>query len=127
MDIISQKLGIHPSRSSKNCLATGDETAAGDRANHIALRECLVKVGASSSAGRDARRPSWVWRRIAAQVTDHFRLLIQRARELGSNGKVQLFIGATDVGGGTGTSLGQIVAEELGLMLSDIQVVIADT
>ena len=47
MDIISQKLGIDPvALRLKNCLATGDETAAGDRANHIALRECLVKVGA---------------------------------------------------------------------------------
>ena len=34
---------------------------------------------------------------------------------ISADGKVELFIGATDVGGGTGTSLGQIVAEELGI------------
>jgi len=40
---------------------------------------------------------------------------------------VELQIGATDVGGGTGTSLGQIVAEELAMQLNDVKVVIADT
>ncbi len=44
-----------------------------------------------------------------------------------AHGKVQLFIGATDVGGGTGTSLGQIVAEELGVPLDTVRVIIADT
>jgi CO/xanthine dehydrogenase Mo-binding subunit len=44
-----------------------------------------------------------------------------------AGGNVALFIGATDVGGGTGTSLGQIAAEELDLPLSKIRVVIADT
>ena len=43
------------------------------------------------------------------------------------HGRVQLFIGATDVGGGTSTSLGQIVAEELAIPLSTIRVIIADT
>jgi CO/xanthine dehydrogenase Mo-binding subunit len=46
---------------------------------------------------------------------------------ISAGGKVELFIGATDVGGGTGTSLGQIAAEELGIPLSEINVVIADT
>ena len=44
-----------------------------------------------------------------------------------ADGNVELQIGATDVGGGTGTSLGQIVAEELALPLTDIEVIIADT
>jgi CO/xanthine dehydrogenase Mo-binding subunit len=46
---------------------------------------------------------------------------------ISTNGKVELFIGTTDVGGGTGTSLGQIAAEELGIPLNEINVVIADT
>ncbi len=44
-----------------------------------------------------------------------------------TDGKVELSIGATDVGGGTGTSLAQIVAEELNIPLKEIHVVIADT
>lgn len=46
---------------------------------------------------------------------------------IGADGKVELFIGATDVGGGTGTSLAQIAAEELGVPLNEIEVIIADT
>ena len=46
---------------------------------------------------------------------------------IGDDGRVELSIGATDVGGGTGTSLGQIVAEELNISLNEITVVIADT
>ncbi|MGH7887946.1 MAG: xanthine dehydrogenase family protein molybdopterin-binding subunit, partial [Candidatus Binatia bacterium] len=47
MDIIAAKLGIDPVELRlKNCLDTGDETPVGDRAHHIALRECLVKVAA---------------------------------------------------------------------------------
>ncbi len=45
MDIISERLGIDPvDLRLKNCLEKGNETPAGDRANHIALRECLLKV-----------------------------------------------------------------------------------
>ena len=46
---------------------------------------------------------------------------------ISGDGGVELFIGATDVGGGTGTSLAQVAAEELGIPLSTIKVVIADT
>jgi len=47
MDMIAQKLGIDPVELRlQNCLYTGDETPAGDRANHIALRDCLLKVSA---------------------------------------------------------------------------------
>src|SRR5262249_51234496 len=47
MDIIAERLGIDPvDLRLKNCLEQGDETPAGDRANHIALRNCLLKVSA---------------------------------------------------------------------------------
>ena len=129
MDIISQKLGIDPvALRLKNCLATGDETAAGDRANHIALRECLVKVGAELKALEESAPANHGFGVALLHKSPTTSASSSNARvSVGSNGKVQLFIGATDVGGGTGTSLGQIVAEELGVMLSDIQVVIADT
>jgi CO/xanthine dehydrogenase Mo-binding subunit len=46
---------------------------------------------------------------------------------INANGKIDLMIGATDVGGGSGTSLGQIAAEALGIAPTDIRVIIADT
>jgi carbon-monoxide dehydrogenase large subunit len=129
MDIISQKLGIDPVAFRLiNCLDTGDQTPAGDRANHIALRECLRKV--SDELGR--------WKKRAPANHGFGVALLHKSPttsasssnarvRIGADGKVELFIGASDVGGGTGTSLGQIVAEELGVPLSAVTIVIADT
>ena len=129
MDMISQKLGIDPVELRlKNCLTTGDETPAGDRANHIALRECLLRVG------NELKR----WQRRAPADHGFGVALLHKSPttsasssnarvRIDSHGKIQLFIGATDVGGGTGTSLGQIVAEELGVPLGTVRVIIADT
>jgi CO/xanthine dehydrogenase Mo-binding subunit len=129
MDIISQKLGIDPiALRLKNCLATGDETPAGDRANHIALRECLAKVGDELKRWKK-RAPAHHGFGVAVlhkSPTTSASSSNARVR-IDAHGKVQLFIGATDVGGGTGTSLGQIVAEELGILLSAVRVIIADT
>jgi carbon-monoxide dehydrogenase large subunit len=129
MDMISQKLGIDPVELRlKNCLETGDETPAGDRANHIALRDCLLKVSAELER----------WKKRASDDRGFGVALLHKSPttsasssnarvRITADGKVELFIGATDVGGGTGTSLGQIVAEELDLPLSSVRVVIADT
>jgi carbon-monoxide dehydrogenase large subunit len=129
MDIIAQKLGIDPvALRLKNCLDIGDVTPAGDRANHIALRECLVKVGAELKRWKK-RAPAHHGFGVALlhkSPTTSASSSNARVR-IAADGKVELFIGATDVGGGTGTSLGQIVAEELDLPLSVIRVVIADT
>ena len=129
MDIIADKLGIDPVKLRlKNCLDTGDETPVGDRAHHIALRECLMKVSAELN--------SWKKR---APVNHGFGIALlhkspttsassSNARvRIHTDGKVELSIGATDVGGGTGTSLAQIAAEELNIPLKEIHVVIADT
>ena len=129
MDIIAEKLGIDPvDLRLKNCLDQGDETPAGDRANHIALRECLLKVSAELK-GWKKRAPSHHGFGVAllhkspttSAASSNARLRI------GPDGKVELFVGATDVGGGTGTSLGQVAAEALGIPLNEIEVVIADT
>jgi CO/xanthine dehydrogenase Mo-binding subunit len=129
MDMIAQKLGIDPVELRlKNCLDTGDETPAGDRANHIALRDCLLKVST------ELKR----WKKLAPADHGFGVALLHKSPttsasssnarvRTAADGNVELFIGATDVGGGTGTSLGQIVAEELDVPLSAVHVVIADT
>ena len=129
MDMIAQKLRIDPVELRlKNCLDTGDETPAGDRANHIALRDCLRKVS------EELKR----WKKHAPAEHGFGVALLHKSPttsasssnarvRITADGKVELFIGATDVGGGTGTSLGQIVAEELNLPFGAVRVVIADT
>jgi CO/xanthine dehydrogenase Mo-binding subunit len=129
MDMIAQKLDIDPVELRlKNCLDTGDQTPAGDRARHIALRECLLKV-ASELRSWKKRAPAGHGFGIALlhkSPTTSASSSNARVR-IDAKGNVELFIGATDVGGGTGTSLGQIAAEELNAPLSKVRVVIADT
>ncbi|HXV82382.1 MAG TPA: xanthine dehydrogenase family protein molybdopterin-binding subunit [Candidatus Binatia bacterium] len=129
MDIIAEKLGIDPvDLRLKNCLDQGDETPAGDRAHHIALRECLLKVSAELKRWKKQAPSHHGFGVALLHKSPTTSAASSNARvRIGSDGKVELFIGATDVGGGTGTSLAQIAAEELGVPLDEIEVVIADT
>jgi carbon-monoxide dehydrogenase large subunit len=129
MDIISAKLGIDPVELRlKNCLDQGDETPAGDRANHIALRDCLLKVSAELKRWKKQAPSNHGFGVALLHKSPTTSAASSNARvRIGADGKVELSIGATDVGGGTGTSLGQIAAEELGIPLNEIRVVIADT
>jgi CO/xanthine dehydrogenase Mo-binding subunit len=129
MDMISDKLGIDPvDLRLKNCLDQGDETPAGDRANHIALRDCLLKVSAELKRWKKHAPPNHGFGVALLHKSPTTSATSSNARvRIGADGKVELSIGATDVGGGTGTSLGQIAAEELGISLNEINVVIADT
>ena len=129
MDIIAEKLGIDPVELRlTNCLDTGDETPVGDRANHIALRECLMKVSAELKRWKKHSPANHGFGIALLHKSPTTSAASSNARVcIGSGGNVELSIGATDVGGGTGTSLGQIVAEELCMALSNVKVVIADT
>jgi carbon-monoxide dehydrogenase large subunit len=129
MDIIADKLGIDPiDLRLKNCLDQGDETPAGDRANHIALRDCLLEVAAELKRWKKHAPSNHGFGVALLHKSPTTSAASSNARvRIGAGGEVELFIGATDVGGGTGTSLGQIAAEELEIPLSAINVVIADT
>jgi CO/xanthine dehydrogenase Mo-binding subunit len=129
MDIISNKLGIDPvDLRLRNCLDEGDETPAGDRANHIALRDCLLKVSSELKRWRKNAPSNHGFGVALLHKSPTTSAASSNARvRVGGDGKVDLSIGATDVGGGTGTSLGQIVAEELDIPLDEITVIIADT
>ena len=129
MDMIAQRLGIEPIKLRlKNCLDTGDETPAGDRANHIALRDCLLKVSAELERWKKRAPADHGFGVALLHKSPTTSASSSNARvRIGADGQVELCIGATDVGGGTGTSLGQIVAEELEVPLDAVRVVIADT
>ena len=129
MDMIAQKLGVDPVELRlKNCLETGDETPAGDRANHIALRDCLLKVSTELKRWKKRAPADHGFGAALLHKSPTTSASSSNARvRIAAYGKVELFIGATDVGGGTGTSLAQIVAEELDVPLTAIRVIIADT
>src|SRR5215813_1534926 len=65
---------------------------------------------------------SWIRSGAPSQVADDFGASSNARVRIGADDKVELSIGATDVGGGTGTSLGQIAAEQLDIPLNEIEV-----
>jgi carbon-monoxide dehydrogenase large subunit len=129
MDMIAAKLAIDPVELRlKNCLVTGDETPVGDRANYIALRECLLKVAGELKRWKKQAPADHGFGVALLHKSPTTTASSSNARVLiGADGTIELQIGATDVGGGTGTSLGQIVAEELNISLKTLKVVSADT
>ncbi len=82
----------------------------------------------NSSAGKNTRRQNHgfgvalIHKSPTTSASSSKALRAHRA-----GGKIDLMIGATDVGGGTATSLGQIAAEELAIAPAAIHVIIADT
>jgi CO/xanthine dehydrogenase Mo-binding subunit len=129
MDIIAAKLGIDAVELRlKNCLDTGDETPAGDRADQIALHECLLAVSKELERWKKHAPPDHGFGVALIHKSPTTSAASSKALvRLRPGAQVELMIGATDVGGGTGTSLAQIAAEELGIAPIDIRVVIADT
>jgi carbon-monoxide dehydrogenase large subunit len=129
MDMIADRLGMDPVELRlKNCLDEGDETPAGDRAVHIALKECIHKVTDAIGWGKKPRKSNrgigvaLLHKSPPTPAASSFAHV-----KIHNDGVVELAIGASDVGGGTATSLAQIVAEELDVTLADINVVLADT
>ena len=108
MDIIAEKLKIDPvDLRLKNCLDQGDETPAGDRANHIALRDCLLKVSAELKRWKKRAPSNHGFGVALLHKSPTTSAASSNARvRIDADGRVELSIGATDVGGGTGTSLG---------------------
>src|SRR5262245_30303445 len=129
VDLTAERFGIDPvDLRLRNCREPGDEPPAGDRANHIALRDCLLNVSAELKRWKKHAPSNHGFGVALLHKSPTTSAASSNARvRIGADGKVELSIGATDVGGGTGTSLGQIVAEELDIRLNEIAVVIADT
>jgi carbon-monoxide dehydrogenase large subunit len=129
MDIIAAELGLDPVELRlKNCLDNGDETPAGDRAHQIALRECLLEVSKELKRWKNNAPANHGFGVALIHKSPTTSAASSKARvRIVPGGKTELMIGATDVGGGTGTSLAQIAAEALGTAPSGIHVIIADT
>lgn len=137
MDKLAEKLGISPVEiRRRNILHNGDALPTGFiPQGHIALEELLEKVNAKLNAEPKADRlPDGrrVGRGIAVGHMTYGRLtfLHDSSRvsiRLELDGTVTLRAGVPDLGGGQASSLVQIVAEELGLEMSDVHPYIMDT
>lgn len=132
IDIMARKLGLDPWEvRRRNAVEEGSVSAAGHGTiRHAALKECLQK--AQESAIRTLKKDGphqgvgvacAQWEVFPFDFVTPSRALVM----INEDGSVTLVSGITEQGGGQYTTVAQIAAEELGLSLEDIALVVADT
>jgi carbon-monoxide dehydrogenase large subunit len=126
VDEIARQLGIDPLEfRRKNLIVDGEETASGERFEHIRVHETLQ--AAAAAAGYHQPKPSFVGRGIAIGDRPAGGGQATAAITLKPDGSLILGTPIFDQGTGTYTTLCQVVAEELCVPLERIQVEIWNT
>lgn len=127
LDIIAADLGIDPLELRlRNIIREGDICPTGQTAVDVGLEECLRK--AAAAIGWDQRNPAknrgkaiacgwWMTSRGASGA--YLRLM--------PDGRVTMIVGVIEIGTGALTGAAQVLAEEMGLELADIEVVSGDS
>jgi xanthine dehydrogenase molybdenum-binding subunit len=126
LDILARTLGLDPLRIRiMNAAQAGDTQPNGEVLPKVGFKETLERMetylkqkGEWSGRNRGRGIACGFWH----GGTGSFGALIQ----VNNNGSVNLVLGITDISGSR-TSIAQIVAEELGLPLQKVRVVIGDT
>ncbi len=126
IDEIARQLGIDPlAFRFKNLIVDGEETASGERFEHVRVPETLQ--AAAEAAGYDQPKPPYVGRGIAIGDRPTGGGQATAAITLKPDGSVILGTTIFDQGTGTYTTLCQVVAEELHMPLERVQVEIWNT
>ena len=140
-DMIAEELGIDPVEFRlRNVRKPGDILPNGDSVKNFGLRECIERVAERTdfknrheAAKRERETGSKVKRGIGIGTTAYFggSLIYPNSSSalvrLNDDGSVSLLTGALDIGQGCETVLCQIVAEELGVPVEEVQIYAADT
>ena len=139
MDLMATRLGIDPLefRLMNRRRSSPAEATPRDIEQEAAYRETLEAVRPYYEKALRARQESVPgdgrWRRGVGIASMRYGIGYAAANpptvtlELASDGRVRLFTGAIDMGQGTDTALGLIVAGELALPLESVAVVSGDT
>lgn len=126
MDMIAGQLEIDPLEFRlKNAVEKGSLDALGHPHSSVGLKECLRKV-AELSRWHEPRPKN---RAKGIAVMEHLSGILSTGTmiEINGDGSATVRTGAVDLGNGGATILAQIAAEELGLDLADIMMVMGDT
>jgi CO/xanthine dehydrogenase Mo-binding subunit len=127
MDIIADALGLDPLELRlKNIVREGDEGPTGQMLESVGLEECL-RTAAAAIAWDDRRPGRWRGKGLACGWWTTTGGSSGVYVKINPDGTVTLNTGAVEIGTGALTGAAQVLAEELGIDLVDINVVSADT
>jgi CO/xanthine dehydrogenase Mo-binding subunit len=143
MERAARELGLDPvALRRRNFLHAGDTLPTGQRLKDEPGLDGLVDDALAASdwhakrAERANARPGAARRGIGLATFFHgsgftgsgeVKLASRAALELTAGGQVRVLAASTDIGQGTNTVFAQIVAERLGLALTDIEIAVPDT
>jgi CO/xanthine dehydrogenase Mo-binding subunit len=127
MDIIADALGIDPLELRlRNIVREGDEGPTGQVLTAVGLEECLRRA-AEAIGWKDRRAAPGRGKGIACGWWTTTGGSSSVYVKIDPDGTVALNTGAVEIGTGALTGAAQVLAEELGVDLTDITVVSADT
>jgi CO/xanthine dehydrogenase Mo-binding subunit len=136
LDMIAEEIAMDPAELRiKNGLKTGEVSIHGWKIGSSGLEECVRKA-AEVSGWEEKRREKRFARGIGLACCNHVSGNRAFAREfdggagivrIGREGKVLVYHGESDMGQGQRTIFAQIVAEELGISLDQVEVAHVDT
>lgn len=132
MDMLAEKAGIKPIEFRRiNRNHPGDNTPQGFKITTCGLGECIDEV--EKELIKDTPKEKGVGTGFASLIHVGGGARIYKSDGCGAilkmddYGKVNIFTGGTDMGQGMDNITAQIVAEELGLLVEDINVIHTDT
>jgi CO/xanthine dehydrogenase Mo-binding subunit len=126
IDMAAKELGLDPLEIRlKNSLNPGDLSVGRQPIYSVGIKECLEK--AASAIGWKEKKEKYRGRGIASINHISGLLTVSAIVRVNEDGTISLHVGTMDIGQGSDTILTQIVAEELGVSIDDINLVIRDT
>ncbi|HKW04781.1 MAG TPA: xanthine dehydrogenase family protein molybdopterin-binding subunit [Nitrososphaerales archaeon] len=131
MDIVAKKLGIDPIEfRKKNLIGEGEKSAIGERFTGITLKECIDQV-VEAVKKNPLPKTEGKWKygngyAISKEQCDVSFPSVAYAKLI-EDGSVEIWTSATDPGEGIHTVLSQIAAEEMGIQVDNVRMVLSDT
>ena len=134
MDMLAERLNITPVEiRKKNLLREGEPNALGELTHSIGVEECIDKISnyLNDSSKNDERFTDNEWKigrgiAIGAKYSTG-RAISLATIQITADETIVLYHSADEIGQGCNTVLAQMVAEEFGVLMDDVQVVFSDT
>ena len=127
MDVIARRLGLDPLEFRlRHVFEDGDVAPWGETLHSVTLKECLQRAAAEigwyeRKAPGEGRGLACIWKWTVPGT------LSQALVKVHEDGTVGVMTGIADLGTGSSTIMAQIAAEELGVDVEAVSVVVGDT